>query len=331
MGNRIFYSCLGVAMVTPSASTNNLPVGILEGVQSVAVDSNKSLEYFLTYGSPTVDNVLANTPDVSFSYSELLQEFENLSDTDGVNDYVDLYMYVGEDDKDCIDPNKYIACRYLVLESMTYNLSVDGVFTTDKSYRGFSRYICNTELVSLNVPRCGALPTAETLVARRQNFDLTGVNLPSYLTTTNALTNISITYNVNRQQVTEAGTKTPFGSAVTFPVDTTVKFTLNSQDLDDKPDPFATTTCQPLSTSTTDIALALCGNGDIVKGTLNINNLVLNSIGYQGGDTSGGNQEMTVEYVSYDSTDITPFISLPDVLVTGCGVDPNDPFNIGPD
>ena len=318
-------------MVTPSASTNNLPVGILEGVQSVAVDSNKSLEYFLTYGSSSVeDNITVGTPDISFSYKETLKELQSLSNTDGVNDYVDLYMYVGEDDKDCIDPNKYIACRYLVLESMTYDLSVDGFFTIDKTYRGFSRYICNTELVSLNVPRCGQPPTSETLVARRQNFDLSGVNLPEYLKTNNALKNISISYNVDRKQVTEAGTKTPFGSAVNFPITTSVKFSLDSQLLDDKPDPFATTSCQPLSSSTTNIAIALCGSGDLVKGTLNLDNLVLRNIGYQGGDTGGGNQEMTVEYASYDSSDITPFISLPDVLVTGCGVDPNDPFNIGP-
>lgn len=311
--NRIFYSCLGVALAAP----NSFPSSVLEGVQSVGVTSAQTLEYFLPAKSIQPSDFYYTVPDISFTYSQFLQSFEDLSNLDGVNDYADLYMFVGEDNTDCLDPRKYILCRYLLLESIEYNLSIDGFFTLNKNFKGFSRYICSTSS-SLSVPRCGIPSPANTdLVARRYNFQLSGSSLPS-IVTDNALQTINIKQTINRKQISETGTKTPYGSAVNFPIETTVSLTLTSQNLDSYNNSFQTVSCTGLNGSSTDMTVAICGNGEVINGSLNINGAYVSNINYNGADTGGGNQNITIDYISYDSTGIDPLIEFPSDATTGC-------------
>lgn len=312
--NRIFYSCLGVALAAP----NSFPSDILEGVQSVGVSSSKSIEYFLPAKSTTSSGFYTTVPDISFNYSQLLHSFSDLSDLDGVNDYVDLYMFVGEDDTECLDPRKYILCRYLLLESIEYNLSVNEFFTLTKNFKGFSRYICSTSS-SIDVPRCGIPNPSDTdLVGRRHNFNVSGSSLPSVLTTSNALQSITIKSSINRKQINETGTKTPYGSSVNFPVETTISFELISQNLDNYDDTFNNIACTGITDNVTDITIDICGRQDVITGSLTIYDASLSSINYNGGDTSGGNQTITIEYISYDSTGIDSVIEFPSNASTGC-------------
>lgn len=312
--NRIFYSCLGVALAAP----NSFPSTILEGVQSVGVSSSKSIEYFLPSKSINSSGFYSTVPDISFNYSQLLHSFTNLSNLDGVNDYVDLYMFVGQDNTECLDPRKYILCRYLLLDSIEYNLSVNEFFTLTKNFKGFSRYICSTSN-NITVPRCGSpSPLNTDLVGRRHNFNISGSSLPSILTTSNALQNITVKSSINRKQISETGTKTPYGSAVNFPIETTISFEVISQNLDNYNDNFNTVSCLGLNESLTDITISICGIGGEITGSLTINDAYLSSVNYNGGDTGGGNQTITIEYISYESTGIDSVIEFPSNASTGC-------------
>jgi hypothetical protein len=312
--NRIFYSCLGVALASPNSFTTS----ILEGVQSVGVTSSKDIEYFLPSASKISTGFFSSVPDISFNYSQILHSFEDLDDIDGVNDYVDLYMFVGDENVSCLDASRYIICRYLLLESIEYNLSVDNFFTLTKNFKGFSRYICSTTQ-NPTIPRCSdPNPTNTDLVGRRQNFHVSGSSLPSVLTTSNALQNISIKSTINRKQISETGTKTPYGSAINFPIETTISFGLISQNLDNYNDTFSTVSCSGLMNELTNINIAICGQGDIIDGSLSINDAFLSNVNYNGGDTGGGNQSITIDYVSYDSTGIEPLIEFPSNAATGC-------------
>lgn len=312
--NRIFYSCLGVAFAAP----DSFPDSILEGGQTVGVSSSKNLEYFLPAKTTTLSGYYPTVPDISFNYSQLLHEFEDLAAIDGVNDYIDLYMFVGEDDVACLDPRKYILCKYLLLESVEYNLSVDSFFTLTKNFKGFSRYICSTSS-SLTVPRCSSgNPSNTDLVGQRYNFNVAGSTLPSVLTTSNAIQNITIKQSINRKQISESGTKTPYGSAVNFPIETNVSFELISQDLDNYTDTFSTVACTGINESFTNITVDICGQGGVINGSLTINDAFLSNVNYNGGDTGGGNQTINIEYISYDSTGIDSLIEFPSDATTGC-------------
>lgn len=312
--NRIFYSCLGVALAAP----NSFPTSILEGVQSVGITSSKDIEYFLPSASKISTGFFSSVPDISFNYSQILHSFEDLGDIDGVNDYVDLYMFVGDEDVACLDPSKYIICRYLLLESIEYNLSVDNFFILTKNFKGFSRYICSTSQ-NITVPRCSeSNPSNVDLVGRRQNFHVSGSSLPSVLTSSNALQSISIKSSINRKQISETGTKTPYGSATNYPIETTVSFGLISQNLDNNNDTFSTVSCSGLMNNLTNINIAICGRGDVIEGSLSIDDAFLSNVNYNGGDTGGGNQSITIDYVSYNSTGIDPLIEFPSNAATGC-------------
>ena len=62
----------------------------------------------------------------------------------------------------------------------------------------------------------------------------------------------------------------------------------------------------------------MCGRGDEIEGLLSIDDAFLSNINYNGGDTGGGNQSITIDYVSYDSVGIDPLIEFPSNAATGC-------------
>lgn len=309
--NRIFYSCLGVALTTP----NSFPSTILEGVQSVGVSSSKNLEYFLPAKTIISSGYYTSIPDIGFNYSQLLYNFEDLADLPGVNDYVDLYMFIGEDDAICLDARKYIVCKYLLLESIEYNLSVDNSFNITKNFKGFSRYICSSG-DPIIVPQCDN-NNGLGLVKRRQHFLVSGSIIPSSIIDDNALQNITIKQSINRKQILETGTKTPYGSAVNFPIENNITFEVIAQNLDNDDDTFSTISCNSLNQNFTDLTIQVCDNENN-NTSITINDAFLSNIDYAGGDTGGGNQKITISYTSYDSTGINSLIEFPSNATTGC-------------
>lgn len=329
MGNRIFYSCLGVALAAP----NSLPSSVLEGVQSVGITSSRNIDYILSYGDTTPTDIVQSTPDIKFSYSEIVQNIESIDTIPGFNSYQDLYMLIGDDTNTIIDPTKYVLCKYVLLNSITYNFSVDGIFTADKEYSGFSRYICPYVNLFFEDPTPGYIPSGASgetpepdpncpvykydKVGQRQHFSINGSSLPAVLLQNNALQSINISYNINRKQITESGTKTPYGSSVVFPLETSITFDVISQNLDGYNDTFQTNSCQGLLETSTDMTIKLC-NCNNIQGSITINDAILQQVNYAGGDATGSNQTITFEYKSYDDLGIQPLIEFPSDATTGC-------------
>lgn len=318
MGNRIFYSCLGVALSAP----NSFPYSILTGVQSVSITSSNSIEYFLNAKDKEVNpstGIFQATTDVGLQYSEIATSFENLPSSIGVNNYADFYMFTGEDTDEELDPVRYILCRYVLLESITYSIAVDNFFQKEKSFKGFSRYICPFNSFTLSEPGSGdgsidsecVLPR----ILRREHFNIAGSSLPS-IVNSNSLQSIQITQTINRTNINEPGTKTPYGSAVNFPIETNISLELISRDLDSNTQPFQTNSCLGNNFPTTDMEIVICN--DICENKFNISQAAFTNIVYGGGDVGGGNQTVTIEYTSYDPLGINPLIEFPSDATAGC-------------
>lgn len=312
--NRIYYGCLGVALSTPSS----FPSSLLPGVQSVGITSSTKIEYILAPAVAVPHSFYINLSDVSFDYSEAFQSLSQPSSISGVNDYIDLFMFVGDETAECMDARKYIRCKYLLLENLTYSLNINGIFTVEKTYRGFSRYICPTSS-SITIPNCSSPIPSYSVVGSRKHFNIDGSVLPSFLTTDNVLQNINISYNINRENIIEPGTRTPYGSATTFPVETTLSFTVFAKDLDNYTNNFNTQICQNIDKHIENITISVCGiGGPSNTSSLSFNDIYLNNINYAGAETAGSNQTITIDYICYSVSGINSLVEFPNVANTGC-------------
>lgn len=309
--NRVYYGCLGVAIAAP----NSFPSELIPGVQSVGITSQLTNEFITPIGSSSPSLVYSKAPDISFTFSEAFDTLQEITDIDGSNDYIDLFMFIGEDNTECMDARKYIRCRYLLLESVIYNLSTNGIFTREKTYKGFSRYICPTSS-NITLDSCPGAITTSNLVGSRKNFDIISSSLPSSITN-NSIQSISLKYNIAREVINEPGTRTPYGYMTKYPIETSCSFDLISQDLDSTQQSFATTNCEASSSTPINFTIATCGINNNTS-SISISGAYINNINYAGGDAGGGNQSITIEYISYQNPGINPLVEFVNDPDTGC-------------
>jgi hypothetical protein len=312
--NRIYYGCLGVALSTPSS----FPSSLLPGVQSVGINTSQKTEYILSPGIAVPQSYYSLLSDVTFTFVEAFQTLDSLSSISGCNNYIDLYMFIGEDNSECMDARKYIRCKYILLQNLIYNLDVNGIFTVEKTYNGFSRYICSTSS-PITIPNCSTPIPNYSVVGSRRHFNISGSSLPSILTDDNILQTVTINQIINRENISEPATRTPYGSMTSFPIETKLTFSLISKNLDLYNNTFNTTICNNISNYIEDITISICGiGGSGNSSSLSFNDVYLESINYTGGDTSGGNQEINIEYISYSVSGINSLVEFPNVISTGC-------------
>ena len=94
MSYRIFYGCLGVALCAHDAT----PTALLLGVQSVAIDSTSSHEFFLAPNSNTnnamqpADDVYPALSEIRVVITQLIKEFLPIQSTLGANAYINAYL-----------------------------------------------------------------------------------------------------------------------------------------------------------------------------------------------------------------------------------------------
>jgi len=312
--NRIYYGCLGVALSTPSS----FPSALLPGVQSVGINTIQRTEYILSPGIAVPQLYYSLLSDVTFTFAEAFQTLEPLSSISGCNNYIDLYMFIGEDNSECMDARKYIRCKYILLQNLVYNLNINGIFTVEKTYNGFSRYVCSTSS-PITIPNCSSSIPNYSVVGSRRHFNISGSSLPSILTDDNVLQTITINQSITRENISEPATRTPYGSMTLFPIETKLTFGLISKNLDSYNNTFNTAICNNLSNHIEDITISICGiGGSGNSSSLSFNDVYLESINYNGGDTSGGNQEINIEYVCYSVSGINSLVEFPNVISTGC-------------
>lgn len=300
--NRIFYSCLGVALAAPNS--------LLPRIQSADISSSQNIDYAL--GPEGIVGIYASTPDITCSYTQIIHSFDDF-DNDP-NQFVDLYMLVGpENVASLTNPTKYILCRYLLLESIEYNLSIQGFFTITKTFKGFSRYVCNYAGGT-------TLSNNDVFTPSKQHFDIDLSSLPDTLST-NPIQNIVIKKSFNRKPIFESGTKTPYAFVSTVPTETTISIEMISQNLDHINDgynqTFSTTSCESITAPLSTINISMCSFINNAQSNSSISfQGYLSSINYSGGDTTGSSQTINIEYTSYDSS--TNFVEFPNAPTTGC-------------
>lgn len=295
---RINYACLALAYC------NEEPI---DGVKSVGFSFSRGITNVYGRGTSNPAATYGQFPDIQLDYSSHVTYaggFPGFQNEPGLNDYVAFDVSIGSDTEELLStPLQTIRASYMLLNSVTYNLTVDGLFSIDRTFKGWNKS-----------SSCGIAPgrSAESsgIILTRAAFSNAGSSLPSTLNNT-ALQNIQVSININRSLVNEFATRKPYASYINFPIETTCKFETNILDsLDQYSFDMLDTACKNGPLDQEDIIIGTCAGSPIT-----IEKAYLTSYDYSGAEATnnGSNLTLSLTYTGYQSpAGISPVIYIDD-------------------
>jgi hypothetical protein len=296
---RINYACLALAYC------GERPI---DGVKSVGFSLSRNITNVYGRGNSTPAATYGQLPDVEFSYSSHVTAstgFPGFKSERGLADYVSFDMMIGSDTSTVLTtPTETLRMSYLLLSSITYNLAVDGLFSIDRTFKGWNKSANCGQGLGRTAPSSG-------VILNRAAFSSQNSTLPSVLSGS-AIQNINISMNINRSFVGEFATRKPYASYINFPIETTCTIEAVIQDsLDDFTFDLLQTACRNGPLYTENLKIATCvGSSPIL-----INKAHLTSFNYSGAEAQegGGNLKLSLTYTGYQPPeDIEPVIYIDD-------------------
>jgi hypothetical protein len=247
--------------------------------------------------------------------------------------------------------NKHTLCSGMYLNSVSFTFPVDGNATEQVSLVG-SRKIWGGSITVPGGANADLLGQTAGVVVRRQNVAITGANvelsttrnsadkitgypdatmLPTGILTpykrqvagrddTPKVQNITVSANLNRENINELGFFGPYYKYTTFPIEVTSEFELiavsgdsiNANDFevyDNDGNSISSATCatEYSNTPNEEIVIKVCGptTNDALYIDLGTKNR-LTSVNYAGGDTGGGNATVTYSYQTFNKFNVIP-------------------------
>ena len=291
--NRIFHACLGVA------PCNEPPMG---GVISAALSVSRSINNIMSAGSKSPTISYPSAPSVELTVTKYYGGFINFKTAPGVITPIGIDVMLGDETE--LDANDLIflkgstattlRCKNMFLNNISYKFSVEGAFTTTLKYGGWIISNCtNSNYVSASL---------EGNVPDRRNYSIgTPADIGGF--PSSALTSISIEDSISRQYVLEFASRANYAAYITLPIKSSVSIeglassSLNGYTLQD-----ISTACNNFVDDKKTFKIVTCGGGD---STYNLGNASLVSLGYSGGDASGGNMTVSASFEGLqDATDL---------------------------
>jgi len=251
-------------------------------------------------------------------------------------------------------------CSGMYLNSVSFTFPVDGNATEQVTLAG-SRKTWGGQVTVPHGTNADALGELASLVVRRQHVAITGANvavatvrdsdnkittypaasllpsgiLKSYKRQVNGkedtpkVQNITVSANLNRENINELGFFGPYYKYTTFPIEVTSEFELVSvsgdminandfevylTDIDQKIEidsevSINTATCNTnySNTPNEEIVIKVCGATDTDALYLDLGDKNrLTSVNYTGGDTGGGNATVTYSYQTFNKFNVIP-------------------------
>ena len=302
---RINYACLALAYC------NQRPI---DGVKSVGLSFSRNISNLYARGSSSPVATYGNLPDIELKYSSHVTNagFPGFNNEPGLNDFVSFDMLIGSDTAPVLTSvQKSIRTSYMLLSNVTYNLTVDGTFSIDRTFKGWNK----TSDCPNNLGRTGSSSAA---ILSRAAFSSTNSLLPSILSDT-SIQDITVSMSINRSFVNEFATRKPYASYITFPIETTCTFnTIITNNLDQFNFNALDTACKNSALYTQNITIATC-----VGPAITINSAALTSFDYSGAEAQkdGSNLQLSLTYTGFQSPNgISPVIYLEDAdFSTPCG------------
>lgn len=299
---RVYYASQGVAV---GLSGNTNPT-VVTGAQSVTMNTNFNIEQVFQLGRLAVYDNVVGDPSVEVSITKSLDGgplIYNLACGSGsiVNtaDAVSRVQFsVGADTKSVIGDatNTYtsIICDPIYLSNLSYNFGVDGDFTEEVGFVGLSKVAGSSGLAT---PAAGSA-TRQT-VLRRQNMKIADTSaLPTAVG--NQISSISISADLGRESMYKLGQFKEFHRYVNFPLEISMDIEVIATSLDTLQIDVPNEACSGLNLGKENVSLHLCDSRGSGVYEFDLNNATLTSVAFGGGDTSGGNANLTFSYTIYN-------------------------------
>jgi hypothetical protein len=292
VANRIFYGCLGIAPCKGSP---------IQGVRSVGLSSTRSINTIFSPGDKNLAGSYPDLPDIEVSYVKYLEQENNSFDNEaGLNDYTGFVVLAGDDTAKCLGGKggiSTISFNELLLSSVTYNMSVDGPFTVERKYNGFSSGSCSYS--SLGVfSNCNNVVSSN--IKRRGCLNITA--LPSEVSG-GIIQSISINFKINRQFLNEFATLKPYASYISFPIETSCTFEIIAKSLSSVNFPKPVPCVNPTASQTT---IGVAG--------LSITKASLTGLTYSGAEAQTGGSNLVIS-ATYTSNETPAGITEPFILL----------------
>lgn len=299
MANRVFYASQGVKIGNT----------VVQGAQSVGVQSNFTLEQAFQLGQLALYNNVVTNPEVTVTISKVLDGEDTIYKlaTSGGSlisneaDRCDIIVAVGADTNASLDGTQAVKMTGMYLSSVSYTLPVDGFMTEEVSFIGDNKVFTTASGDLFDGPS-----TSGNVVLRRQHFKTDSCVLPVEVSGQN-ITNVTINADLGREAMFKLGQFGPFHRFTTFPLEVTCEFEVSATGVDQVEVSQDVTCTGGTLPEEQEIVIVLCdpSNGnDSYSFALGDKNR-LTSVNYQGGDTGGGNATITFAYSTYNDLDIT--------------------------
>ena len=325
--DRIFYACQAVAItktgVTPTAA------GICRGLQSVGMNSNFTLDQIFEIGQLEIYENVEDVADIEVSLEKVIDgetllfvlASNGLCKTDlvaAVKNRSDVYLSIFDDAQSNATGEARNVCwnSGVYISSVGYTYNVDGNATESLSLVGNDRF-WNTVAGGTDsdpITQFGTITNGEfgsdtplSGVVRRTDIDLANSSLPDLVksqegdlpnTPANGnyhIQNVSISADFGQENLLELGRFGPYAKFVTFPIEVSCEFEVIATSGDLK-------SVSGVNRNLTDQTILIKDSAGTVIDLGEKNKL--SSISYSGGDTGGGNSNVTYSYTNFNNLEV---------------------------
>jgi len=336
---RIFYATQGVKLVPVNEDGTPDTALVPGGIQSVGVNTNYNLERVFQLGQLELYDTVENNPEVQVTLNKVFDGTKPLflmtmggeSDVSSgslvefQNNRVNLELYVHKDSNQGtsgVDAVSVLKCTGLYASSFTYTFPTDGNLTEEVTLVG------NTKTwesggggddavfeTSVNSQGLGRRWKFNTDPENGCVFPIGSGGMPSG----SPLSNVTVSFDLGREAIYSLGSYEPYLRFVNFPLEITTEITSIAQDGDFLNIDASTYSCTSSTPATLDkpIKLVICGKdeGDSLTIDLGDKNK-LQSVNYTGGDTGGGNVQISYSFTTNNTFIMTAEGSFTDDAVS---------------
>lgn len=345
---RIFYACQALQVANVDAAGNVDSYFVPKGIQSVGITTNFNLEKIFQLGQLAVYDQIENNPEVEITVNKIIdgtrplmlclmaeekaQTSGNLVSMQNNRVNVKVGIYPDTDVRTSgTTPVATLACTGMYLSSINFTFPTDGNATEEGTLVGNNKiWLSGSESKTIGgatITALGATMGDEFIspaTARRWKFNKGECVFPTgaggMRITGGAvapLSNVTVSCDFGREAIYTLGQYDPYYRYINFPVDVNTEITslaIDGDFIDMNEVSYSCASSSGNALAYFPIKFVICGSGSGDKLTIDLGSKnKIQSINYTGGDTGGGNVELSYSFQNSSELNIEAEGSFTDV------------------
>jgi hypothetical protein len=322
---RIYYATQSVQLApVMSNAGGSFTVGSYvspKGLQSVGMTTNFNLTQLFELGQQDLYDNVEGVPEVEVTLQKTLDGTlplylicmgGTISNGNGkkigelANNRVNFKLGIFDDTKTAAEnaASTAVECTGMYLSSIGYTFPLDGFATEDVTLVGNDKKWS----ASMTGGFSESTPQTASSAIRRVSVNVGASTIPGDIPNTNNahFQSINVKANLGREAINELGKMAPYCRYVKFPLEITSEFVVTATEGDKVTanDMLGEAACSSFKNLVDrQITIKICGTGSATANTLELDlgpKNKLTSVNYTGGDTGGGNAQVTYSYQTFN-------------------------------